>query len=41
MKLLNVECESKPIYDEDDKYIEAKLKSYKDKVKDTKRKFII
>ena len=31
-ELLNVEFESKPIYGEDDKYIKAKIKSYKDKV---------
>ena len=29
---LNVKFESKPIYGEDDKYIKAKIKSYKDKV---------
>ena len=31
-ELLNVEFESKPVYGEDDKYIKAKIKSYKDKV---------
>ena len=31
-ELLNVKFESKPIYGEDDKYIKAKIKSYKDKV---------
>ena len=31
-QLLNVKFESKPIYDEDDKCIKAKIKSYKDKV---------
>ena len=30
--LLNVKLESNPIYGEDDKYIKAKIKSYKDKV---------
>ena len=30
--LLNVKFESKPTYGEDDKYIIAKIKSYKDKV---------
>ena len=29
-ELLNVKFESKPIYGEDDKYIKAKIKSYKD-----------
>ena len=28
-ELLNVKFESKPIYGEDDKYIKAKIKSYK------------
>ena len=31
-ELLNVKFESNPIYGEDDKYIKAKIKSYKDKV---------
>ena len=31
-ELLNVKFESKPIYGEDDKYIKAKKKSYRDKV---------
>ena len=31
-ELLNVKFESQPIYGEDDKYIKAKIKSYKDKV---------
>ena len=31
-ELLNVKFESKPIYGEDDKYVKAKLKSYKDNV---------
>ena len=31
-ELLNVKFESKPIYGEDDKYIKAKIKSYKDEV---------
>ena len=31
-ELLNVKFESKPIYGEDDKYVKAKIKSYKDKI---------
>ena len=31
-ELLNVKFESKPIYGEDDKYIKAKIKPYKDKL---------
>ena len=32
VELLNVKFESKSVYGEDDKYIKAKIKSYKDKV---------
>ena len=32
VELLNVKFDSKPVYGEDDKYIKAKIKSYKDKV---------
>ena len=31
-ELLDVKFESKPVYDENDKYIKAKIKSYKDEV---------
>ena len=30
--LMNIEFDSEPIYDDNDKYIKAKIKSYRDKV---------
>ena len=32
VELLNVKYESKPVYGDDNKYIETKIKSYRDKV---------
>ena len=30
--LMNIECDSEPVYGDNDKYIKAKIKSYGDKI---------
>ena len=39
--LMNIKFDSEPVYGDNDKYIETKIKMYEDKVNNGKRKFII